>query len=150
MIGGPDITSFYSDPMVLDFAMRNDLAMVLAIQCPAIRTGETGEMDMYPEHGLGRSLFSALTALGRESGHTELANAKLIILGFSGTGAYFGHFVAFAPDRVVSEKSIVLYRAVLKWSVHPTDREMYSCSVVDQFPRWIVHRQSRLDCCEFR
>jgi len=99
---GPDITSFYSDPMVLDFAMRNDLAMVLAIQCPAIRTGETGEMDMYPEHGLGRSLFSALTALGRESGHTELANAKLIILGFSGTGAYFGHFVAFAPDRVLA------------------------------------------------
>ena len=51
---------------------------------------------------------------------------------------------------VVSEKSIGLYRAVLKWSVHPTDKEMYSCSVVDQFPRWIVHRQSRLDCSEFR
>ena len=53
-------------------------------------------------------------------------------------------------DLVVSEKSIGLYRAVLKWSVHPTDKEMYSCSVVDQFPRWIVHRQSRLDCSEFR
>ena len=51
---------------------------------------------------------------------------------------------------VVSEKSIGLYRAALKWSVHPTDKEMYSCSVVDQFPRWIVHRQSRLDCSELR
>lgn len=98
---GPDITSFYSDPAVLDFAKQNDLAMVLAIQCPAIRTREAGEMDMYPEHGLGRSLFSALKTLGKESGHLELANAKLIVLGFSGTGAYFG-FVAFAPDRVLA------------------------------------------------
>src|ERR1700720_3955451 len=27
---------------------------------------------------------------------------------------------------------------------------MYPCSVVDQFPRWIVHQQSRLECSEFR
>jgi len=32
---GPDITHFYTDPEVLAFAKRNDLAMVLAIQCPA-------------------------------------------------------------------------------------------------------------------
>jgi hypothetical protein len=53
-------------------------------------------------------------------------------------------------DRVVSEKSIVLSWAVLKCSVHPTDREMYPCSVVDQFPGWIVHQRSRVDCSEFR
>jgi hypothetical protein len=101
---GPDITRFYSDPDVLAFAKRNDVAMVLAIQCPAAKpsTGEVGEMDMYPEHGLGRSLFSALSTLGAESGHPELGSAKLIVLGFSGTGAYFGHFVAYAPDRVVA------------------------------------------------
>ena len=101
---GPDITRFYHDPDVLSFAKRNDLAMVLAIQCPASHpsTGEIGEMDMYPEHGLGRSLFSALDALGKESGHPELRDAKLIVLGFSGTGAYFGHFVAYAPDRVLA------------------------------------------------
>lgn len=101
---GLDITRFYSDSDVLDFAKRNDVAMVLAIQCPATTpsTGERGEMDMYPEHGLGRSLFSALNAIGRESGHPELGKAKLIVLGFSGTGAYFGHFVAYAPDRVLA------------------------------------------------
>ena len=78
--------------------------MVLAIQCPASQpeTGEKGEMDMNPKHGLGRSLFSALNTLGTESGHPELRDAKLIVLGFSGTGAYFGHFVASAPDRVVA------------------------------------------------
>jgi len=99
---GPDITSFYSDPEVMAFAKRNDLAMVLAIQCPAKHASEQGEMDMYPEHGLGRSLFSALTKIGMESHQAELGNAKLIVLGFSGTGAYFGHFVAFAPSRVLA------------------------------------------------
>ena len=59
-------------------------------------------MDMYPEHGLGRSLLTVLNTIGRESGHPELGNAKLIVLGFSGTGAYFGHFVAYSPDRVLA------------------------------------------------
>ena len=101
---GPDITRFYSDPDVLAFAKQNDVAMVLAIQCPASQpeTGEKGEMDMNPEHGLGRSLFSALNNIGTESGHPELGLAKLIVLGFSGTGAYFAHFVAYAPDRVLA------------------------------------------------
>ena len=99
---GPDITEFYSDAAVLAFAAKNDLAMVLAHQCAAIRTSEKGEMDMVPEHGLGRSLFTALDALGEESGHKELGGAKLIVLGFSGTGAYFGHFVAYAPKRVLA------------------------------------------------
>jgi hypothetical protein len=101
---GPDITHFYADPDVLAFAKRNDVAMVLAIQCPASQpsTGEKGEMDMYPEHGLGRSLLSALNTIGTESGHPELGKAKLIVLGFSGTGAYFAHFVAYVPDRVLA------------------------------------------------
>ena len=99
---GPDITRFYSDSDVLGFAKRNDLAMVLASQCPAKHWDEKGEMDLYPEHGLGRSLFTALGTIGKESGHPELSQARLIVLGFSGTGAYFGHFVTFAPDRVLA------------------------------------------------
>ena len=31
-----------------------------------------------------------------------MANAKLIVLGFSGTSAYFGHFVAYAPEVVLA------------------------------------------------
>jgi hypothetical protein len=34
--------------------------------------------------------------------YPELGSAKLIVLGFSGTGAYFGHFVAYAPNRVLA------------------------------------------------
>jgi pimeloyl-ACP methyl ester carboxylesterase len=101
---GADITRFYSDPDVLAFAKRNAVAMVLASQCPAIHppTGEQGEMDMHPENGLGRSLFSALNAIAAESGHPELGASKLIVLGFSGTGAYFAHFLAYAPDRILA------------------------------------------------
>jgi hypothetical protein len=36
------------------------------------------------------------------TGHSELSSAKLILLGFSGTGALFAHFVGYAPDRVVA------------------------------------------------
>ena len=57
---------------------------------------------MNPDHGLGRSLFSALAAIGVESGHPELAQSKLILLGFSGIGAYFAHFLAYAPDRILA------------------------------------------------
>jgi hypothetical protein len=38
---------------------------------------------------------------GRKATIRNFGNVKLIVLGFSGTGAYFGHFVAFAPSRVL-------------------------------------------------
>src|SRR5260370_2286709 len=41
---GPDITKVYSDPEVLAFAEKNDLAMVVARQRPATRTSEKDEM----------------------------------------------------------------------------------------------------------
>jgi len=59
-------------------------------------------MDMDPSHGVGRALFTALEQFAAASGHQELAKAKLILLGFSGTGALFAHFPGYAPDRVVA------------------------------------------------
>ena len=35
-------------------------------------------------------------------GDPELSSSKLIVLGFSGTGALFAHFVAYAPDHVLA------------------------------------------------
>ena len=100
---GRDITKFYSDADVSAFARRHDLALLLAHQCPAKDApGGPGEMDMDPSHGIGRALFTALDQLAVESEHAELANAKLILLGFSGTGALFAHFVGFAPARIVA------------------------------------------------
>jgi pimeloyl-ACP methyl ester carboxylesterase len=59
-------------------------------------------MDMDPSHGVGRALFTALDEFASLSAHPELSSAKLIVLGFSGTGALFAHFVGYAPDRVVA------------------------------------------------
>jgi dienelactone hydrolase len=101
---GRDIMKFYDDPDVLAFARRHGLALMMPHQCPGNSSvpGSPKEMDMNPSHGVGRALFAALDQFARESGHSELSSAKLILLGFSGTGALFAHFVGYAPDRVVA------------------------------------------------
>lgn len=77
---------------------------MLAGQCPAKQppTGEKGEMDMDMSRGVARSIFAALNDFARQSGHSEISGAKLILMGFSGIGAMFGHFVRYAPDRVLA------------------------------------------------
>lgn len=100
---GRDIMKFYSDPDVIAFARHHDLALMMPHQCPAKNApGGPKEMDMDPSHGVGRALFSALDQFAHQSGHAELSSSKLILLGFSGTGALFAHFVGYAPDRIVA------------------------------------------------
>ena len=100
---GQDIMKFYSDPEVVAFARQHDLALMMPHQCPAKNApGGPKEMDMDPSHGIGRALFTALDQFARVTGHAELSSAKLILLGFSGTGALFAHFVGYAPDRIVA------------------------------------------------
>jgi len=100
---GRDIMKFYSDSDVVAFARRYDLALMMPHQCPAKDApGGPHEMDMDPSHGIGRALFTALDQFARQTGHSELSTAKLILLGFSGTGALFAHFVGYAPDRIVA------------------------------------------------
>jgi dienelactone hydrolase len=100
---GLDIMKFYSDPEVVAFSRRHDLALMMPHQCPGKNVpGGPEEMDMNPSHGVGRALFTALDQFARQSGHAELSSAKLILLGFSGTGALFAHFVGYAPDRIVA------------------------------------------------
>jgi hypothetical protein len=55
-----------------------------------------------PRRGLGRTLFAALAQLARAFGHPELASAKLILLGFSGTGSLVARMTEYAPDRVIA------------------------------------------------
>ena len=52
--------------------------------------------------GVARSIFAALTDFSRQSDHPEISDAKLIVMGFSGIGAMFAHFVRYAPDRVLA------------------------------------------------
>ena len=100
---GRDITKFYSDAAVVGFARREGMALMLAHQCAGKNApGGAQEMDMDPSHGVGRALFTALSQFSQQTGHPEISSAKLVLLGFSGTGALFAQFVGYAPDRVVA------------------------------------------------
>jgi len=100
---GRDIMKFYSDPDVVAFARGHDMAIMMPHQCNGKNApGGSDEMDMEPSHGVGRALFTALSQFAEQTRHPELSSAKLVLLGFSGTGALFAHFVGYAPDRVVA------------------------------------------------
>jgi hypothetical protein len=98
---GRDMLRHYGDPEIQAFAQRHDLALLLPFHCSA-KSGTDGDMNMDPSKGIGRALFSALTQFAGVSGHPELASAKLILLGFSGTGSLVGRFAEYAPDRVLA------------------------------------------------
>lgn len=90
---------YYGDPEVQAFAYRKHLALLLPFHC---RAKGYEDMDVDPSKGIGRALFTALEQLANSSGHPELASAKLILSGFSGTGSLVARFAGFAPDRVIA------------------------------------------------
>jgi len=98
---GRDILQIYGDPDVRAFARRHDLALLLPFHCRA-KSGTDGDLNMDPARGIGRALFAALDQFAALSGHRELASARLILLGFSGTGSLVGRFAGYAPDRVMA------------------------------------------------
>jgi hypothetical protein len=91
--------NLYFDPDVLRFAEQSDLALVLARHCRA-KTEE--DMDIIPEHGVGRALLQAMKQFADQSHHPELADRKLILASFSGGGSMVARMVAYAPARVLA------------------------------------------------
>lgn len=57
---------------------------------------------MDPAKGIGRALFAALIQLAEISHHPELADSKLVLLRFSGTGSLVGRLSGYAPDRILA------------------------------------------------
>jgi dienelactone hydrolase len=98
---GRDMLRYYGDPDVQAFARRHDWALLFPFHCRA-KAGTDGDMNMDPAKGIGRALFSALDQFADISRHPELASAKIILLGFSGTGSLAGRFAEYAPDRVLA------------------------------------------------
>lgn len=96
---GRDMLRYYGDPQVQAFASRKDLALLLPFHC---RAKNYEDMDVDPSKGIGRALFTALEQLAKSSGHPELASAKLILSGFSGTGSLVARFAGYAPDRLIA------------------------------------------------
>jgi dienelactone hydrolase len=95
---GPELQHFYEEPEVADFARKHDLAMFMPMGCPS--TKNNGDIDVDPDHGLGRSLLTAIDQLSVTTNHLELKTAPLLLMGFSGAGALVGRLVGFAPDRI--------------------------------------------------
>ena len=96
---GRDMLRYYGDPDVQAFARQHDLALLLAFHC---RAKAYEDIDVDPARGIGRALFAALSQFGQRSGHPELSSARVVLLGFSGTGSLVGRFPEFAPDRVLA------------------------------------------------
>jgi dienelactone hydrolase len=95
---GPELQHFYEEPEVAAFARKHDLAMLMPMGCPS--TKKNGDIDVDPDHGLGRSLLTAIDQLSVTTNHLELKTAPLLLMGFSGAGALVGRLVGFAPDRI--------------------------------------------------
>jgi dienelactone hydrolase len=96
---GPASVRFYNNPDVLSFANKHRLAMMMPRHCAA-KNHE--DMDIDPSNGLGRALFAALDQFSTQTRHPELRTAPVILLGYSGAGAFVGRLVGFAPQRIAA------------------------------------------------
>jgi pimeloyl-ACP methyl ester carboxylesterase len=54
------------------------------------------------EYGSGRALLAGLAALGKASGHPEMATVPIFVLGFSAGGQFSYSFACFCPERVAA------------------------------------------------
>ncbi len=99
---GHDVHDLYSDPAVLAFAERLQIALLLHHHCPGTLPADHDDMDMDASRGLGRALFTALDQFAELTGHRELSTTPLIYLGFSGAGPLCARLVARAPERALA------------------------------------------------
>ena len=96
---GPGSVRFYNDPDIRSFADKHELAMMMPRHCSS-KVYE--DMDIDPSNGLGRALFAALDQFSIQTDHPELRTAPVILLGFSGAGAFAARLVGFAPQRIAA------------------------------------------------
>src|SRR5438128_2088572 len=97
----PGTLQYYRDADVRASASRHDLALLFPFHCRS-KSDTGGDINVDPRRGLGRMLFAALAQLAERSARRELASAKLIMLGFSGTGSLVARMTEYASDRVIA------------------------------------------------
>lgn len=96
---GWQVGNLYYDPTMADFAANHEIGVLLAQHC---RSKEREDMDVLPEHGIGRALFTALEQFASASHHAELAQSPLTFFSFSGGGSLVARMAGFAPDRTLA------------------------------------------------
>ena len=99
--GSRDTLRYYEATDVRAFARLHDLALLFPFHCRS-KSETGGDVNVDPSKGIGRALFTALSQVGQSSNHQELVSAKLILLGFSGTGSLVGRMAGFAPKRMLA------------------------------------------------
>jgi dienelactone hydrolase len=96
--GRPDV----GDRFWQAFAVRNNVALI------GCRFTDKPHDEAFIENyanvaqGSGQALLDALTAFAKRSDHPELANAPLLLWGFSAGGEFNYEFTAWKPERVVA------------------------------------------------
>ena len=96
--GRPDL----SDRLWQAFASRNEIAL---IGCHFTdKPHEESFIENYANagQGSGQALLDVLIAFSKRSNHPELANAPLLLWGFSAGGEFNYEFTAWKPERVVA------------------------------------------------
>ena len=96
---GWQVGNLYYGPVIVDFAASHQIGLVLAEHC---RSKEREDMDVVPEHGIGRALFTALKQFALASDHPEIAQSVLTVFSFSGGGSLVARMAGFAPDRTLA------------------------------------------------
>jgi dienelactone hydrolase len=91
--------NLYFDPALSSFAAKHHMALMLAQHC---RSKEREDMDVVPEHGIGRALLTALDQLAMNAHHPELAWSKLVLFGFSGAGSLVARMTAYVSERILA------------------------------------------------
>jgi pimeloyl-ACP methyl ester carboxylesterase len=87
---GPDYRQWFESPRIRKFADSLHLALVLALHC---RSKQREDMNVQPEMGVARSLFTALDQLGFPE------STPVLHLGWSGAGSLVARMAAFRPER---------------------------------------------------
>ena len=88
-------------PFWQQLAARHQLALV------GVYLTDKRHEDMFIEHyievseGSGQAFVDALTRLGEMAGHSELANAPLLLWGMSAGGEFNYEFALWKPERVI-------------------------------------------------
>lgn len=96
---GVDFVHFYENADVRKLAGRFQIALMLPRHC---RSKEHEDMIVEPSQGIGRALFTALDQFASITGHTELASAGLIVMGWSGAGSLVARLPGYRPDRILA------------------------------------------------
>ena len=93
-----DSNLLYLDSSVREMAANLDFAMLFARQCNA---ASYDNIQSDGSKGPGRALFAALPKLAVLSGHPEVANANVLMFGFSAAGVLSVTITNYKPERVI-------------------------------------------------